>query len=48
MIRNPDGKMIHFGASGYADYTAHKDEKRRERFRKRKHKWASSSKRTAS
>ena len=23
MIRNPDGKMIHFGASGYADYTAH-------------------------
>ena len=42
MIKNPDGKMIHFGASGYADFTAHKDKERRERFRKRNHKWASS------
>jgi hypothetical protein len=48
MIRNPNGKMICFGASGYADYTAHKDKERRERFRKRNHKWASSSKWTAS
>jgi len=48
MVRNPDGKMIHFGASGYADFTAHKDKERRERFRKRNHKWASSSKWTAS
>ena len=32
--------MIHFGASGYADFTGHKDEKRRKRFRNRNHKWA--------
>jgi len=23
MVKNPDGKMVHFGASGYTDYTAH-------------------------
>ena len=44
MIKNPDGKMVHFGAIGYADYTAHKDKERRKRFRNRNHKWASSPK----
>jgi hypothetical protein len=28
-------KIVHFGATGYSDYTIHKDEKRRERFRAR-------------
>jgi hypothetical protein len=27
-----DGKTIHFGASGYSDYTIHKDEARRQRY----------------
>ena len=44
MVKNPDGKIVHFGASGYADYTAHKDKERRKRFRTRNHKWASSPK----
>ena len=44
MIKNPDGKMVHFKAIGYADYTAHKDKERRKRFRTRNHKWASSPK----
>jgi hypothetical protein len=44
MIKKPDGKMVHFGANGYADYTAHKDKERRKRFRTRNHKWASSPK----
>ena len=32
-------KLIHFGQMGYEDYTKHHDEKRRELFRKRNHKW---------
>ena len=48
MVKNPDGKMVHFGAIGYADYTAHKDNERRKRFRTRNHKWASASKWTPS
>ena len=44
MVKNPDGKMVHFGANGYADYTAHKDKERRKRFRTRNQKWASSPK----
>jgi hypothetical protein len=44
MVKNPDGKMVHFGAIGYADYTAHKDKERRKRFRTRNHKWALSPK----
>ena len=44
MVINPDGKMIHFGQKGYADYTAHKDEERRRNFRKRNHKWATANK----
>ena len=30
-------KMIHFGSSGYADFTGHTDEKRCKRFRNRNH-----------
>ena len=34
-------KMIHFGAfPKYEDHTKHKDEKRRNNFRKRNHRWA--------
>ena len=40
-----DGKkLIHFGQMGYEDYTKHHDEKRRELFRKRNHKWATAEK----
>ena len=44
MVKTPDETMVHFGASGYADYTAHKDNERRKRFRTRNHKWASAKK----
>jgi Family of unknown function (DUF5754) len=27
-----DGKVVHFGATGYEDYTMHKDPERRERY----------------
>ena len=27
-----DGKTIHFGASGYDDFTTHKDEERKQRY----------------
>jgi hypothetical protein len=40
MVQDPNGKWIHFGAISYQDYTKHKDQERRERFRKRNHKWA--------
>ena len=37
-----DGRtMVHFGQMGYEDYTKHGDEKRRDNFRKRNHRWAS-------
>ena len=39
MIIDPDGKVIHFGAMGYGDYTFHKDDKRRDNFLKRNNKW---------
>lgn len=29
MLHNPSGKLIHFGASKYQDYTKHRDEDRR-------------------
>ena len=48
MVKNPDGKMVHFGALGYDDFKGHKDEKRRKRFRTSNHKWASSPKWSAS
>ena len=37
---NDGNKWIHFGQMGYADYSKHKDKKRRDLFRKRNHKWA--------
>ena len=40
MLLNPDTKkFVHFGQMGYEDYTRHRDELRRERFRKRNAKW---------
>ena len=45
MVLNPKtNKMVHFGQMGYEDYTIHKDEKRRELFKKRNHKWATAEK----
>lgn len=32
MVKTPTGKTIHFGAVGYADFTTHKDEERKERY----------------
>ena len=45
MVLDPNtNKMVHFGQMGYEDYTIHKDEKRRELFKKRNHKWATAEK----
>lgn len=35
MITLLNGKVIHFGARGYEDFTTHKDEERRVRFHNR-------------
>lgn len=35
MTKDPDGKIVHFGARGYEDFTQHKDLERRENYRKR-------------
>lgn len=40
MVKNPQGKWIHFGQFGYEDYTKHKDENRRDNFRRRNAKWS--------
>jgi 2-phospho-L-lactate transferase/gluconeogenesis factor (CofD/UPF0052 family) len=44
MVKNPDGKMVHFGAFGMQDFTKHKDEARRQKFRQRNAKWSDASK----
>jgi len=44
-IINPStGETIHFGHIRFEDYTKHQDERRRNRFRKRNHKWANAEK----
>lgn len=35
MIPNQHGKLIHFGAVGYYDYTKHQDDERRRRYLQR-------------
>lgn len=37
-------RTVHFGQMGYADYTKHRDKKRRDRFRTRNNKWKHSPK----
>jgi hypothetical protein len=32
MVENPKGKMVHFGAKGYDDFTKHKDDTRRQNY----------------
>jgi hypothetical protein len=32
MVTTPNGKIIHFGAKGYEDYTIHKDDNRRDNY----------------
>ena len=44
MVQNPEGRWVHFGQMFYEDYTKHMDERRRELFRKRNHKWANADK----
>lgn len=39
-----DDKWIHFGDNSMEDYTKHKNQMRREAFRRRNHKWANSPK----
>jgi hypothetical protein len=40
MVQSPKDGMIHFGLAGAADFTGHKNEDRRQRFRQRNKKWA--------
>lgn len=44
MVKNPEGKWIHFGQFGYEDYTKHKDQNRRDNFRRRNAKWSKAEK----
>lgn len=44
MVKNSEGKWIHFGQFGYEDYTKHKDENRRDNFRRRNAKWSKAEK----
>lgn len=39
-VLRPDGKFIHFGLIPYEDYTFHKNNIRRDRFRNRNRRWA--------
>ena len=47
MIRDPNGKMIHFGEMGYEDFSKHMDLDRRKSFVSRNAKWAKQDKYTA-
>lgn len=38
-IQDPEGNWVHFGFFGAEDFTKHKDEERRRRFRNRNAKW---------
>jgi hypothetical protein len=40
MVYNNNKKLVHFGQMGYEDYTKHKDNKRRDNFKKRNIKWS--------
>jgi len=39
MIRDPNGKFVHFGQKGYEDWHEHRDPVRQEQFLKRNQKW---------
>lgn len=43
-VKSPDGKWVHFGAYGMEDFTKHKDDQRRNAFKRRNAKWATASK----
>jgi len=50
MIRIDDKKTVYFGATGYSDFTKHKDKERRERYinrHKSKENWLKSGIKTA-
>jgi hypothetical protein len=45
-----DGKIVHFGASGYSDYPTHKDSERKQRYitrHKARENWAKSGMKSA-
>ncbi len=48
MIKNLEGKWIHFGMMGAEDFTKHKNIDRRNMFRIRNHKWRTANKWSAS
>jgi hypothetical protein len=39
MVKNPEGKLIHFGSMKYEDYTKHQNLKRKIHFKQRNKKW---------
>lgn len=50
MVKFPSGKVVHFGAYGYEDYTIHKDKERKDRYDQRhyrKENWEKSGIKTA-
>ena len=50
LVISPEGKKVYFGASGYSDYTKHKDPKRKDNYIKRHKKrenWSKSGLNTA-
>jgi len=40
MVQDPDGKMIHFGQMGFADFSLTDDLVKQKKFRNRNKKWA--------
>lgn len=44
MIKNQEGKLIHFGQMLYEDFTKHQDNKRRDLFRLRNSRWKNAKK----
>ena len=46
MVYDNNKKLVHFGQMGYEDFTKHKDNKRKDNFKKRNIKWGYTSKYT--
>lgn len=44
MIISPSGAKVHFGQMGFQDFTKHRNNQRRDLFRKRNAKWANAPK----
>lgn len=44
MVFNPSGAKVHFGQMGFQDFTKHRNNQKRDLFRKRNAKWANAPK----